>query len=208
MIETVKKILLLLLSGLATAFCSYSQDIKQWTEDDRKYLLENLVRSKEDLLKETKGLTKEQWSFKESPDRWSINQVVEHISIWEMLLDHDISRALGDGLKPDLYKTAKPDSIFLKFIMEEKPHISTEYTKPFTYTVPMGINEGANNLAWFLKLRNESIEYIKTAKEDLRSYNLKTGSPTIHQRYITLFGHCDRHLRQIRKIKQHPSYPK
>lgn len=204
----MKKLFLILLIAAGSILCSYSQELKQWTETDRQYLLANLIRSKEELLKETKGLTKEQWSFKESPDRWSINQVVEHIAIWELLLDHEISRALRDGPKPELYKTATADSIFLGFIMEEKPHISIEYTKPFTYTVPMGVNDLQNNMAWFLKMRDESIAWIEKVKEDLRSYNLKTGSPNIHQRYITLFGHSDRHLRQIRKIKQHPNYPK
>ena len=52
-----------------------------WTEEDRKYLLDNLIRSKEEIIAETKNLTKEQWNFKESPDRWSINQIVEHIFI-------------------------------------------------------------------------------------------------------------------------------
>ena len=184
-----------------------TQEVKQWTESDRQYLLENLMRSKAELVKETAGLTKEQWNFKETPDRWSINQVVEHIAIWEMLLEHEVSRALRDSLKPDLYKTARPDSVFLNFIMEEKPHISTDYTKPYTYTVPMGLNEGKNNVTWLLKMRNESIEYLTKTKDDLRSYNLRRGSPSIHQRYITLFGHCDRHLRQIRKIKQHSNYP-
>ena len=184
-----------------------TQEVKQWTEMDRRYLLENLNRSKAELVKETEGLTKEQWNFKETPDRWSINQVVEHIAIWEMLISHDISRALADGPKPDLSKKSRPDSVFVTFIMEEKPHISTEYTKPFTYTVPMGINEGKSNVEWFLKLRNEAISYLTTTNDDLRSYNLKPGSPNIHQRYITIFGHCDRHLRQIRKIKQHSNYP-
>lgn len=204
----MKNLFIILLAGSSSIFHSYSQDVKLWTEADRQYLLANLVRSKEELVKETKGLTKEQWSFKESPDRWSINQVIEHIATWELLLDHEISRALLDGPKPDLYKTAKPDSVILGFILEEKPHISEEYTKPFTYTVPMGLNEGTNNLMWFLKMRNESIAYVEKATEDLRSYNLKPGRPNLHQRYITVFGHCDRHLRQIRKIKQHPNYPK
>lgn len=204
----MKKLFLILLIVTGSILCSYSQEVKQWTETDRQYLLANLIRSKEELIKETKDLTKQQWSFKESPDRWSINQVVEHIAIWELLLDHEISRALTEGPKPELYKTAKADSIFLGFIMEEKPHISIEYTKPFTYTVPMGLNDLQNNMTWFLKMRDESIAWIEMAKEELRSYNLKTGSPNIHQRYITLFGHSDRHLRQIRKIKQHPNYPK
>ncbi|MCA4897760.1 MAG: DinB family protein [Bacteroidota bacterium] len=50
-----------------------------WTEADRKFLLDNLTRTKEELISETKNLTKQQWNFKESPDRWSINQIVEHL---------------------------------------------------------------------------------------------------------------------------------
>lgn len=196
---------LLLFSGITTMVLA--QQNGRWTEADRKYLLDNLIRSRDELVKETQGLTKEQWNFKESPDRWSINEVIEHIAIWEMLLEHEVSRSLTDGLKPDLYKSSRPDSVFTGFILEEKKHISTDYTKPYTYAVPMGLNEGKNNIAWLLKMRNESISYITNTKDDLRSYNLRPGHPCVHQRYITLYGHSDRHLRQIRTIKQHPNYP-
>lgn len=180
----------------------------QWTEQDRSYLLQNLIRSRDELINETKGLTKEQWSFKESPDRWSINQVVEHIAIWEMLMDYDITRALQAGIDTSFASDHTLDTTNLRFIMEDKPHVSTDYTKPFTYTVPMGLNEGTSNTAWLLKLRNESIDYVKTTKDDLRSYGLPKRRGNIHQRYITLFGHCDRHLRQIRKIKADSRFPR
>ncbi|MFZ1808391.1 MAG: DinB family protein, partial [Cyclobacteriaceae bacterium] len=55
-----------------------------WTEADRKYLLDNLIRSKEELIAATRNLTTAQWNFKESPDRWSINQIIEHICLWEL----------------------------------------------------------------------------------------------------------------------------
>ena len=51
-------------------------DIPVWTEEDRKYLLDNLIRSKEELIQETKNLTDEQWDFKENSNRWNINQLV------------------------------------------------------------------------------------------------------------------------------------
>lgn len=185
-----------------------AQDTTVWTEEDRKYLVENLVRSKEALIKETTGFTDKQWNFKESPDRWSIKEITEHIGIWELLITHEISRALGGGRQTELNKKAKPDSIYYEFIMEDKAHIAEEYTKPFTYTVPMGLAQGKDYLAWVLKMRNESIAYIKAAKEDLRFYFHYPGRPSVHQRYITMFGHADRHLRQILKVKAHPNYPK
>jgi hypothetical protein len=193
---------------LITTQVAYTQPVKTWTEADRQYLLENLKRSKNSLIKETENLTPKQWNFKESPDRWSINQIVEHIAIWELLLDHEISRGLGAGPQPELQNLAKTDSAYLAFIMEDKPHISIEYTKPFTYTLPMGLNDGKSNLAWFLKMRNESIDYVTGATENLRAYFLKPGRPCTHQVYITVFGHADRHIRQIQKVKRDPKYPK
>jgi hypothetical protein len=184
-----------------------AQEAKLWTEVDRKYLLDNLVRSRDELIKETQGLTKEQWSFKESPDRWSINEIVEHIAIWELLLDHRISKQLGGGPQPVLAKNAIPDSVNLNFILEEKKHISTNYTKPFTYTLPMGLNDLHNNVSWFLKMRNESVDYVTKTTDDLRMYYVAESRGNTHQVYITLFGHTDRHLRQIKKVKQHPAYP-
>jgi hypothetical protein len=70
----------------------------------------------------------------------------------------------------------------------------------------MGLNELKHNEAWLVKMRNESIDYIKTTKDDLRLYFNSYGS--IHQLFIYVFGHMDRHLRQIKKVKQHTNYPK
>lgn len=196
------------MAGLCLLLTITVSSQKLWTETDRKYLVDNLQRTRDALIKETENLTEVQWNFKESPDRWSIKQVVEHIDIWELLLINEVSDALSSGLQAELSKTAKPDSIYLGFIMEEKLHVATDYTKPFTYAVPMGLNDGKTNVAWFLKMRNESIAYLNTATEDLRGYNLKAGRPTVHQLYIIIFGHTERHLRQVRKIKANSNYPK
>ena len=203
----MRKLMALALLSLPAHLIVLAQETKLWTEADRKYLLDNLTRSRDELIRETKGLSLAQWNFKESPERWSINQIVEHIATWELLLDHEISRGLTAGPQPELSKMARTDSEYVAFILEEKPHVTEEYTKPFTFTIPMGLNEGKNNLTWFLKMRNESIEFVTNTTEDLRVYFLKPGRGCTHQVYITLSGHTDRHLKQIRKLKQHPSYP-
>jgi hypothetical protein len=200
--RSISLALLLLLNVLA-----HAQEAKLWTEADRSYLQDNLSRSRDELIQETRGLTKEQWNFKESPDRWSINEIVEHITLWELLMTHDVSRMLSNGPQPEMVAKASPDSTFRNFIMEEKQHNSTAYTKPFTYTVPMGLNSLENNVAWLLKMRNESISYITRTTDDLRLYFMRGGGSSIHQKYISLYGHTDRHLRQLRKVKKHPNYP-
>jgi hypothetical protein len=179
-----------------------------WTEDDRKYLLSNLIRSKEEIIKETKGLTKKQWNFKESPDRWSINQIVEHIGLWELLFQHEISKALGREPDPAFTYNA-PDSVFLDQDPKGlKKNNAMDYTKPFSFAVPLGNNEGANNVTWLTTMRNESIDYLKNETKNIRiQYDYCSGA-NVHQYFMMIFSHTDRHLRQIKKVKTHTNYPK
>lgn len=178
-----------------------------WTEADRKYLLDNLIRSKEEIIAETKDLTKEQWNFKESPDSWSINQIIEHICFWELIQMNEISVSLRMGPIPD-FPQHLPDSVFIdQDPTRQNKTITTDYTKPFTYSVPLGNNEGKNNLIWYTKMRDESIEYLKKTNDNLRIHYINFG-PNIHQHYMMFFRHSFRHVGQIREVKAHPKYPK
>lgn len=177
-----------------------------WTEADRKYLLDNLIRSKEEIIRETKSLTKEQWSFKESPDRWNINQIVEHIALWEILFMREISVALQKEPDPTFTYFA-PDSVFLGDTKGLKKNNALDYTKPFSFAIPLGNNEGKNNVTWLTTMRNESIDYLRKETKNIR-LQYDCSYINVHQNYIMIFSHTDRHLRQIRSVKTHPSYPK
>lgn len=65
----------------------------------------------------------------------------------------------------------------------------------------MGLNEGKNNLAWFLNMRSEGIGFNDSTSNDLRYYFLRPGRGNVPQVFITIFAYTDRHLRQIRKVK-------
>jgi hypothetical protein len=182
-----------------------AQQTSEWTEADRQFLVRNMKETRDELIKETSDLSKAQWNFKESPDRWSISQIVEHIAIWELILQREISVGLKMGPISEWESLTKPDSSFIRFILEEKKHLSNDYTWPFTYSQPMGLNHGEHTMAWFLKMRNEEIEYLATAKEDLRRYFSASRSSNIHQSFITTYGHSARHLRQIMNVKNIPA---
>lgn len=177
----------------------------EWTAKDRTYLLENLTRSKDELLKETAELTEEQWCFKESPDRWSINQVVEHLAIWELVLMHEISVALQMG-PIDNFNPNIPDITFLNQDPDVNPNKTESFTKPFSYTIPLGQNEGMDNVNWWLKMRTESIGLLQGESRNLRRHYINFGQ-NVHQQFMVIFSHTDRHLKQIMKVKQHPEYP-
>src|SRR5215470_8399625 len=90
-----------LTAGLCLLLAATCHSQKLWTETDRKYLLENLTHTRDLLIEETKGLTEAQWNFKESKDRWSINEITEHLALWELILEREISQALFAGPQPD-----------------------------------------------------------------------------------------------------------
>ncbi|MTI39412.1 DinB family protein [Fulvivirga lutimaris] len=179
----------------------------QWTEADKQYLLDNLMHSKQDLIAETKDLTEAQWNFKESAKHWSINQIVEHLGLYELIFDNDIAIALQMGPFPK-HTYYAPDSVFMDQDPQDKQkNKTTDFTKPFSYSVPMGNNRGIDNLTWVIKMRQEAIDFVKLEDRNLRIYYVNFG-PNIHQKCIQIYSHSDRHLRQIKRIKANVNFPR
>lgn len=203
----MKKVFILCLNLYSVGFL-FGQVTVQWTETDRAYLLKNLTETRDALIAETKDLKKSQWDFKESPDRWSIRQITEHVAFWELIMQRDISRSLALGPNPEQAAKVRDDKTIEGYILEETPHVSNDYTQPFTFSQPLGLNRGQDNVTWFLKMRNEEIEYIGKTSDNLRLYIFPTNGNNTHQLFITTWGHTFRHLRQIKKVKQHPNFPK
>jgi hypothetical protein len=90
---------------LVISLSSFAQQPKLWNEEDRRYLIENLIRTRDSIINETKNLSEAEWNFKESTEKWSINGIIEHLAIWELLLDREVSQALVFGLNLNLQKT-------------------------------------------------------------------------------------------------------
>ncbi len=177
---------------------------KPWTEADKTYLLDNFRRTRAEINRETATITPAQWNFREAPGKWAIGDVLEHLTMWELITLGDARYALYLGPNPERATLCKSDSITTSFIYEEKPHISPDFT------VPTGLVSEGNNLKMFNLKCDEIIRSIETSTVDFRQY-VREGKDGNHrnlaQLYIIQFGHVDRHLRQIRKVKQHPNYP-
>lgn len=200
-----KQLLILLLLGTAGPLLAQSPvSARRWTEADRRYTVDNLKRTRDELIRETADLTDAQWHFHESPDRWSIAEVVEHLALWEIIWAREIGMGIRNTPRPDLLATSSPDSYYMDFIMETKPHRSPDFSRP------TGFIRGKNNLVFFQRLRDQAIAFADTTQADMRVHFELTATESprnMHQVYIYQWGHVDRHLRQIRNIKQRPNYP-
>ncbi len=184
-------------------FLIHAQE-KLWTEADRKYTIDNFKRTRDALVKETEELTLSQWNFREAPERWTIAEIVEHLGIWERGWSREIDIDTRNKPQPELNEKSRPDSYYTEFIMEEKKHHAPDFA------LPTGFLEGKENIAYFLKQHELNLKFVETTPLDMRAYFEQTnGDPrNLHQVLIFQWGHIDRHLRQIRNVKQHTNYPK
>ncbi len=183
---------------------NYPANGKLWTESDRQYILENFRRARNELIKETENLTTTQWIFRESTGRWTIAEIVEHLGIWERVWSRQINMASRNRPQPELNRIAKADSFYNGWIMEEKPHTAPDFA------VPTGLINDKSNLTFFLKQNDINIKFVETTKVDMRAYFEQTNTDPRNLHHVLIFqwGHIDRHLRQIRKVKADPNYPK
>lgn len=191
-----------LLMVLQSANC---QTKHLWTEKDRIYLIENLERTKLEIINETKDLTVGQWSFKEDSTKWSISQVVEHLGLYERIFAQEADIMLSVPADPLLDSLSKPDSIYLSWMSDPSPH------KAEWNAEPLGLMKGYDNLTFFLFGRNHLIDFIRNTTYDLKShFTFRWGEEkrrSIHSLMVVHFAHTDRHLKQIVNIKTAQGFP-
>lgn len=188
---------------LCTVVQSFGQ--KLWTAEDKQTTIDHFIRTRDAVIKETENLTPEQWAFRESPERWSVAEIVEHLAIWEIIWWREIGIGARNKPQPELVKTTRPDSYYNEFIMEPAAH------KASTIAFPTGFIKGKDNLTFFLRGREENLASLRKSEADMRAIFELTATPdprNLHQALIYQWGHTDRHLRQIAKVKSHPSFPK
>jgi len=202
------KLYQLLFSSLilfVTTTC-YSQTKSIWTEADRKFLIDNLERTKLEIIKQTKSLTSEQWAFKEDSIKWTIGQVLEHLGLYERIFAQEADIMLSSTPEPQLDSISLPDTSYINWMNDPSPH------KAEWNAEPLGFMKGSDNLTFFLFGRNHIIDFIKKTTYDLKAhYTYRWGDEkrrSIHALMVVHFGHTDRHLKQIKRIKNNPKFPK
>jgi len=179
--------------------------VRLWNEKDRWYLVENLERTKLEIINETKSLSMKQWLYKQDSSKWSIEQVLEHLGLYERIFAQEADIMLSVPPDPLLDSLSKPDSSYLNWMSDPSPH-QAEWNAE-----PMGLMKGSDNLQFFLFGRDHLLDFIRNTTYDLKAhFTFRWGQErrrSIHSLMVVHFGHTDRHLRQILRIKSEMGYP-
>jgi hypothetical protein len=177
------------------------------SEADRKALLAHLEQTQKQFLASIEGLSEAQWKWKSAPDRWSVAEVAEHITVSESALLGLTNQAMKAPATPELLaKTKGKEALILKAIPDR-----TKRAQAPEMLQPKGKwpTEAATAAA-FREARAQTIALAKDPSKDLRAYasvNPALQELDTYQWLLFLSAHTERHTKQIEEVKATTGYP-
>ncbi|HLH09684.1 MAG TPA: DinB family protein [Terriglobales bacterium] len=165
------------------------------------------------LVDATTGLSEAQWRFKPAPDRWSIQEILEHLAIVHERVFARIRQELPNGrTRPDAFNSQQVDAV----VMQKIPDRSITAKAP-DFIAPTGVLSPSESLERIFHSYERLSDYLESTP-DLRDHVLESpplrvvtnGEHTLSDGYqwaLTLAGHDERHVRQIEEVKADPKYP-
>ena len=161
------------------------------------------------LLNAIEGVSADQWTYRESEDRWNIAEVCEHIIMAEQGLVGGFVANLvsGEPSTDNAGGFAEMDAGVRAFSRDRSNPVQTnEQMEPQgIYATP------AEAKAAFEAARASTLEFLMTSDADFRAYS-GTVTPEIepmdaHQWLLFAAGHVERHSAQIEQVKADEGYP-
>jgi hypothetical protein len=177
------------------------------SDGDREHLLVHFEMTTQMVAEQVRGLSPAQLEYKASPDRWSIREVVSHLAVAEPDYWREIQKALKASPDMKEKKSSATDADIMWYGIDRVVHTKTGggHEKVDTY------KDLGEALAKFQALRATMIEYIKTTNDDMRAHSFGEGGPEVidcWQWMLEISTHAERHLQQIREIKNDSNFPK
>jgi hypothetical protein len=175
------------------------------SNDDREHLLVHFEMTTQMVAELVQGLSPAQLEYKASPDRWSIREVVSHLAVAEPDYWRDLQKALRAAPDMNTKKSVATDAEILWYGIDRVVHTKTGggHEKVETY------KDLGTALGKFQALRATMIEYIKTTSDNMRAHSF--GDRQVidcWQWMLEISTHAERHIQQIREIKNDPTFPR
>ncbi len=176
------------------------------TQADREKGLQYLEQTRDGVVAATKGLSEAQLKFKPAPDRWSVAEVVEHITLVEGAIYENVTerimKAPAGAADRD---TAKIDAQVLARVPDRSHKVKAQ-----EQFVPTGRWPASDTLDQFLKVRVRTVAFFE-ATPDLRDHvggDSPFGPLDAYEWIMFTAAHSERHTKQILEVKADPNFPK
>lgn len=193
--------------GLLAAFtiAASAEPLKQ---GERDRALSELHASRKQVADILSSVTPAQWSYKPSPESWSIAEIAEHLIVTEQSITARVADALKqpvDAAKKE--QTAGKDEMILTKVPEREKKVKTSPALE-----PKGAyKNAAAELKAFNALRQKDILYVRDTQDELRDHVIDhpaLGPLDGYQWYLLVAAHTERHAAQMKEVMGSPGYPK
>jgi uncharacterized damage-inducible protein DinB len=206
--KTAFILILFLVSGLSVLSAWAQSAAPTLTPEERESALKSFQTTHDNFLKSISGLSQKQWTFKPAPDRWSVAEVAEHITLSEGLIFSLVQEAMQSPAAPEKRaQVAGKDEMILTRVPDRSHKAQApEMLKP-TGRWPTE----ADLVKAFEERRAATMEYIKTTNDDLRDHFFDHpvfGTLDAYQWLLLISTHSARHTAQIEEVKADPNFPK
>ena len=177
--------------------------------DERSAAMTHLYISRMKFLNSIDGLTAEQLAFKAEPDRWSIAECAEHITlsedvIFKMATDRAL-KAPAAKRDPAVYKKVD-QQILASMVDRSKKGKAPEMLKPSNKWKTMDAM-----IAEFKEKRKSTLDWVEKTDADVRGHvapHPEFKEMDAYQWVLLLSAHTERHTLQILEVKADPKFPK
>ncbi|WP_353071774.1 DinB family protein [Tunturiibacter gelidiferens] len=174
---------------------------------ERRLVMEQLASSEARLLELVRGLTDEQWSFRETPERWSIAENIEHLIVFEGFIRSAIAKTLEGPAEPEKKADvgAKGPLVLGVAAGRSNKLIAREVVRP-TGRWP----DRSELVLELQKTRAVTVAFAAGTKADLRDHffpHIAFGDLDCYQWLEVLGQHSARHALQIEEIKADAGFP-
>ena len=186
---------------------THENDTPTMQPHERQFVLDQLAASEAQLLTRFDGLSDYQWHFRESPNRWSVAENLEHLIAFEAFIRSAVMRTLDAPAEPEKKSDAAgKDPLVLGLATSRSTKITArEIVRPTRrWTTSEAMVEE------FREARAQTIAFAATTEAPLRDHffpHLAFGELDCYQWLTVLARHTLRHVAQIEQIKADPAYP-
>ena len=208
---SVAVILMLVPVSLATAESGPSPRV---TDEEFTMLIKDIDLAQETLLGLVSGMTDEQWTFKQNPDRWSVAECVEHIVRTEQAILGGVKQTMAGPRDPEWYNRTKgKNDLVRQAVLTRNPGgAGSPFKAPYEVS-PTEHWDRAKSIEEFYKSHGALRAYVETMQRDIKDHTFMNPFPSISwlncHDWLTLCAlHVRRHSMQIAEVQQDPKYPK
>ncbi len=171
------------------------------TKEDRQHVVAHLEMTEAWLADEVSGLSPAQLNFRYAPGKWTVLDVVEHLTLAEPQYWADLQKEVKQAPAKPKQPTSDADMLWYGIDRTERQKTSPSEEPKGKFT------DVQQALAGFRKLRAAMLSYARATDDDLRAHAYPEWGVDAYQALLGISTHSQRHILQIREIKAQPGFP-